>query len=81
MFTPGSIHFALRASGFSDIRFLDPKNLEFLSFSQRTFRRIFLKIYTLNRHFWNLVTNSWYYYGVKNVPEIFGFEIRVVARA
>lgn len=80
LFTPGSIHYAVKAAGFGSAQFVDPSNLELLGFSRRLTRRVFLKLYTVNRHFWNLVTESWYHTGLSGVPEIYGYEIRVVAR-
>jgi hypothetical protein len=75
LFTAGSLLFVLRAAGFQSIEFLDPLALE--GSRLRWLRRPLLALYRLNLQLWNKVTGSAFHRGS---PQIFSFEIKVIAR-
>jgi len=76
LFTTGSLFYVLKAAGFNQIEFLDPQCVNDLSFMKRVIVKVLLKIYIMNKDFWNKVTSSSYH---KPSPRIYGFEIRALA--
>lgn len=77
LFTSGSLYYVLKASGFNSIEFLDIDcTLESKSKIKTVIRKILLKIYKMNRNFWNKVTGSAYH---QPSPQIFSYEIKVKA--
>ena len=66
----------MKAAGFNQIEFLDPQCVNDLSFMKRVIVKVLLKIYIMNKDFWNKVTSSSYH---KPSPRIYGFEIRALA--
>ncbi len=77
IFTSGSLIYVLRSAGFDTIEFLDPADLARHSPIARIIKKIFLKIYKLNKKFWNKVTASSYH---KPSPEVYSFELKVLAK-
>jgi cyclopropane fatty-acyl-phospholipid synthase-like methyltransferase len=77
LFTAGSLYYVLKAAGFQTITFLDPYCLEDLSPLKKLTKKSLLKIYILKNNFWNRVTSSYFH---KPSPQIFSFEIKVLAR-
>jgi len=77
LFTAGSLYFVLKASGFGDIKFLDPEGLEGGRLLFRLPKKVFLRYYRARIHFWNLVTNSAFH---TPSPQIFTFELKALAR-
>jgi predicted TPR repeat methyltransferase len=76
LFTSGSIYYVLKAAGFSNIKFLDVNGLDGSNMYYKIFKRILLKIYIANKHFWNKVTSSSYH---EPSPQIYSYEIKVLA--
>lgn len=76
LFTAGSMIYVLKSAGFSNIKFLDPDNSEFLPIYKKVILKILLNIYKFNLNFWNKVTASSFH---KPSPIIFSFELRVLA--
>lgn len=76
LFTSGSIYYVLKAAGFNKVEFLDVDCTLGNSKIKTIFRKIFLKLYILNRHFWNKITSSSYH---QPSPQIFSYEIKVKA--
>jgi 2-polyprenyl-3-methyl-5-hydroxy-6-metoxy-1,4-benzoquinol methylase len=76
IFTAGSLFYVLKAAGFEHIKYLDPQYVEGLSPVRRIIKKTLLKIYIMNKEFWNRITGSSYH---KPSPRIFGFEIRALA--
>lgn len=77
IFTPGSIIYVLKSAGFNNVNFIDPADLMRHSFGARILKIFLLKLYKLNKKFWNKVTASSYH---KPSPEIYSFEIKVAAK-
>ena len=79
LFTSGSLDYALKASGFSSVEFIDTDCTAGTKFPiKRAIRVILLRLYRWNRGFWNKVTGSAYH---ASSPQIFSYEIKAVARA
>ncbi|MDD2487242.1 MAG: class I SAM-dependent methyltransferase [Candidatus Gracilibacteria bacterium] len=76
LFTAGSLIFCLKNAGFSKITFIDPDGIEFSRPLIKQLKWFLLKIYKLNKWFWNHVTGSSYH---KPSPKIFTWEIKVIA--
>ena len=77
LFTSGSLYYVLKASGFNSIDFLDIDcTLDIKGELKKTIRKIFLKIYILNKRFWNKITSSSYH---KPSPDIYSYEIKCKA--
>ena len=76
LFTSGSIYYVLKEAGFDKIDFLDIDCTLGNSKIKSIFRKFFLKLYVLNKNFWNKVTNSAYH---QQSPQIFSYEIKVKA--
>jgi SAM-dependent methyltransferase len=76
IFTAGSIYYVLKSAGFERVEFLDPDCLEGLNLLKQIAKFFFLKMYTINRLFWNAVTSNAYH---KQSPRIFGYELKVMA--
>ena len=77
LFTAGSLFYVLKAAGFNQIEFLDPQCVNGRSFMKRVIVKVLLKIYIMNKEFWNKVTSSAYY---RPSPKIFGWEIKALAK-
>lgn len=77
LFTSGSIYYVLRASGFEKVEFLDIDCTLGSSKLKAMIRRFFLKLYKLNKSFWNKITGSAYH---ESSPQIFSYEIKVKAQ-
>lgn len=77
IFTGGSLLYVLKAAGFSDIAFIDSEDMERHGPGARFLKKILLGLYKLNKKFWNKVTASAYH---KQSPEIYAFELKVLAR-
>jgi SAM-dependent methyltransferase len=77
LFTSGSIYYVLKAAGFNKIEFLDIDCTLDNSKIKSIFRKLFLKIYVVNKNFWNKITNSAYH---QQSPQIFSYEIKVKAQ-
>jgi len=76
LFTSGSIFYILKAAGFKKIEFLDIDCTIGSSMFKSLLRKLLLRIYRLNKEFWNRVTCSSYH---KPSPVIFSYEIKVKA--
>jgi len=76
LFTSGSIYYVLKAVGFNNIKFIDIDCTIVSSTIKRIIKKLLLKVYVLNKTFWNRVTCSSYH---KPSPQIFSFEIKVKA--
>ena len=77
LYTSGSVLYVLKAAGFTDIRFADPDGVESAkSWYGKLIRKTFLKIYDMNRLFWNRITLSAYY---RESPRIYTFELKVLS--
>ena len=78
LFTAGSVLFVLKAAGFKTIEFLDKDGVVSAgSWYGKLIRRVFLKIYDLNKLFWNKITLSAYY---KFSPRIYTYELKALAK-
>jgi len=77
LFTSGSIYFVLKYAGFNNIKFMDIDCTTGLKWWERLIRGELLKIYRLNKNFWNLITSSSYH---KPSPKIYSYEIKVRAK-
>lgn len=77
IFTSGSIYYVLKSAGYQNIEFLDIDCTMGLKWYEKIFRKIFLKIYKLNKKFWNIVTASSYH---KPSQQIFSYEIKIKAK-
>lgn len=77
LFTAGSLHYVLRAAGYTEVNFLDPKGTAGFNPLVRFGFSVLLAIYKMNKHFWNLVTLSSFH---KPSPQIYTFEIKAQAR-
>ena len=77
LFTSGSLYYVLKSAGFDSVDFLDIDcTLEVKVKIKIIIRKLFLKIYILNKTFWNHVTCSSYH---KQSPQIFSYEIKCKA--
>ena len=76
LFTSGSLYYVLKAAGFNSISFLDPDGTGDSKLPFSLIKKIFLKIYKINFHFWNKVTSSSFH---KLSPAIFTYELKVLA--
>ncbi len=76
LFTSGSLYYVLRAAGFKNVEFLDIDCTLETRGIKKILKKILLKVYKLNKHFWNRVTGSAYH---RPSPEIFSFEIKCKA--
>jgi 2-polyprenyl-3-methyl-5-hydroxy-6-metoxy-1,4-benzoquinol methylase len=77
LFTSGSVLYVLKMAGFTDIEFIDITCTEGLTWPKKVLRLAFLKIYMIQRRFWNMVTCSAYH---APSPLILSYEIKVRAR-
>lgn len=77
IFTAGSLYFVLKSGGFNQIEFLDPYCVDGLSFPKKMIKLFLLKLFILNKMFWNKVTSSSYH---RPSPMIFSYEIRGLAK-
>lgn len=79
LFTSGSLYYVLKASGFSNVEFIDIDCTAGTTSSiKRAARRFLLRLYRWNFGFWNKVTCSAYH---ASSPQIFSYEIKALARA
>jgi 2-polyprenyl-3-methyl-5-hydroxy-6-metoxy-1,4-benzoquinol methylase len=76
LFTAGSLLYVLREVGFEKIKIIDKDNTTGKPLLKKVIRKIFLKIYILNKEFWNKITSSSYH---KPSPKVFSFDIKVLA--
>jgi len=76
LFTAGSLLYVLREVGFEKIKIIDKDNTTGKTLLKKVIRKIFLKIYILNKEFWNKITSSSYH---KPSPKVFSFDIKVLA--
>jgi len=77
LFTSGSLYYVLKMAGFSSIEFIDIDCIEGLSFFKKVIKKSFLRLYKINRSFWNRITSSSYH---KPSPQVFSYEIKVFAK-
>lgn len=77
LFTSGSLYYVLKAAGFEKIEFLDIDCTLGSSRIKSIIRKFFLKLYKLNKNFWNKITCSAYH---QPSPQIFSYEIKVKAQ-
>jgi SAM-dependent methyltransferase len=78
LFTAGSLYFVLRQAGFESVEIVDPDCCEGISGFKTLARKFLLQLYKLNYAFWNRVTASSFH---RPSPQIFSYEIKVIARA
>ena len=76
LFTSGSLYYVLKAAGFNNIEFLDITCSAGSSKIKTFIRKFLLKIYKINKFFWNKVTCSFYH---QPSPQIFSYEIKCKA--
>lgn len=76
LFTSGALDYVLKAAGFHSIEFIDIDCTLGSAGIKSLIRKILLKIYVLNKQFWNKVTASAYH---QPSPQIFSYEIKVKA--
>lgn len=76
LFTSGSIFYVLKSAGYNNIQFLDIDCTAGLKCYQKVLRKVFLKVYKLNKKFWNIMTGSSYH---KPSCQIFSYEIKLKA--
>lgn len=77
LFTAGSLYYVLRASGFSQVQFIDIDCTAGMTPINKFVKRCLLGLYRLNYKFWNKVTTSAFH---APSPQIFSYEIKAVAR-
>jgi hypothetical protein len=77
LFTSGSIYYVLTLAGFRQIEFIDIDCTEGLPIIKKLVRKILLKMYKAKVHFYNKITCSSFH---KQSPEIYSFEIKVLAK-
>ena len=76
IFSTGSLNYVLKAAGFVNIKYIDPYDLNDRNKIKAFFIKLFLKLYTWNKIFWNKITNSSFH---AESPNIFSFELKVIA--
>ena len=77
LFTSGSLYYVLKSAGFQNIEFLDIDcTLGGKSKIKKLIRKFLLKLYIINKDFWNKVTCSSYH---KPSSQIFSYEIKCKA--
>ena len=76
LFTSGSLYYVLSSAGFNDIEFIDVDCTKGSSLFVTIVRRIFLKIYKVNKNFWNKITGSAYH---SPSIDVFSYEIKAKA--
>lgn len=77
LFTAGSLLFVLKEAGFKNIEFLDIDGTSGSTGLKKTIKKYLLKIYIINKLFWNKVTGSYYH---QPSPMIFTWELKCVAK-
>ncbi len=77
LFTAGSLYYVLKASGFSQVEFIDIDCTAGMKTINKFVKRCLLGLYRLNFKFWNKVTTSAFH---APSPQIFSYEIKAVAR-
>ena len=82
LFTTGSLCYVLRAAGFYNIELVDDfkvKGGKMLSFRSilKIIRFFLLRLYILNKRFWNLVTESSFH---RQSVDCYSYEIKAIAR-
>jgi len=77
LFTAGSLYYVLRASGFSQVEFIDIDCTDGMTLIRKLIKKILLSLYRYNFKFWNKVTTSSFH---APSPQIFSYEIKAVAR-
>jgi 2-polyprenyl-3-methyl-5-hydroxy-6-metoxy-1,4-benzoquinol methylase len=76
LFTSGSLYYVLKSAGFSNVEFIDIDCALSSNGIIKIIRMFLLKLYKMNKNFWNKVTCSSYH---KPSPDIFSFEIKCKA--
>ncbi len=76
LYTSGSLHYVLSASGFKEITFLDPHDLLDKSGLKRIFKRFFQYLFRFFTNFWNSVNSSGYHFAS---PVIYTWELKAKA--
>lgn len=77
LFISGSLYYVLKMAGFNGIEFIDIDCTERLSFFKKVIKKSFLRLYKINRSFWNRITSSSYH---KPSPQIFSYDIKIFAK-
>lgn len=77
LFTAGSLYYVLRSAGFENVEFLDIDCTLDCSVYKKLVKKFLLKLYKVNKLFWNKVTGSSYHIG--DFPLIFSHEIKCKA--
>ncbi|MCK9367473.1 MAG: class I SAM-dependent methyltransferase [Metallibacterium scheffleri] len=77
LFTSGSLYYVAHMAGFNAIEFLDIDCTAGTGYFKRFIRKLLLRLYGLNKQFWNKVTRS-IYHGPS--PIIFSWEIKALIR-
>ncbi|WP_395001658.1 class I SAM-dependent methyltransferase [uncultured Helicobacter sp.] len=76
LFTAGSLIYALKMAGFSDVIIIDKDALAGSSRLKKLVRKVFLKLYKLQYRFWNKITASATH---SPSPDVFSYEIKALA--
>ena len=77
LFTAGSLIYALKMAGFSDVIIIDKDALAGSSRLKKLVRKVFLKLYKLQYRFWNKITASATH---SPSPDVFSYEIKALAQ-
>jgi len=77
LFTAGALLYVLREAGFKDISLCDKDCLAGMQGYKKIARIFLLKIYRINKNFWNKVTGSSYH---KPSPIVNSYEIKMLAK-
>ena len=77
LYTTGSLMYVAKAAGFDNLVFVDVDSTRGLKPFRKFFRKLFLKVYSLNFKFWNKVTDSHFFV---HSPIIFSFELKAVLK-
>jgi len=76
LFTAGSLIYVLKASGFTDITFVDPRSEADLNFVQKIKQRLLFYFFVKKTNLWNMATRSQFH---KSSPRIYTWELKVKA--
>jgi len=76
LFTSGSIYYVLKSAGFKNVEFIDVDATLESKGLKKVIRKVFLKLYRLNKTFWNKITASSYH---SPSPQIFSYSIKCKA--
>lgn len=78
LFTPGSLLFVLREAGVRNIELLNLDELGASKGVKKFIKKCLLKLYIMNKDFWNKITGSAYH---APSPRIYTWEIKCIASA